>query len=320
MGALTDGGLNKIVRACFGYGLTAKKEYGFGDRVLGFLVLGRPIFLILTPLNAASAAVLGLGGYPSWSQCLLGFSVVAFAGAAVNTFNDYVDRERDEYIWQARPIPSGRVRPKEALVLAMILFAASLSLSWFFFNPLTFFILFLAVILGCSYSAYLRDRVGYLSLPPIVGLISLGGWAAFSPETLFSSWLPWFLYLLHFVWQVAHIMLRSLLTLVGKVDSGLRTEIPAFLFTPSARGGATIAVVSLSLTLVLSLLLPLLAELSVLYFILVLPAGIYALNSSLNFIRDVTNRGSGLKAFAAVSIFRLAIVVAILLDVLLSKI
>lgn len=309
--------LSKIARAGFGYGLTAKEEYGFGDRILGFLVLARPIFLILTPLNAASAAVLGLGGYPSWSLCLLGFCAVAFAGAAVNTFNDYVDGERDRYIWQTRPIPSGRVRPGEVLVLVVILFAASLSMTWFLFNPLTFFILFLAVILGFLYSAYLRDKVGYLSLPPIVGLIYLGGWAAFSPETLFSSLLPWYLYLLGVVWQAAHIMIYYPVHITHNIDSKSGVKVPPafFFFVPSPKVAVGIGTGFIGLTLLLSVLLPFLAPLGALYLFLVLAVSIYALSSGLGLLRDALNRGKGLKTFASLSIFRLTISVAILLSV-----
>jgi len=313
--------LNKIARAGFGYGLTAKEEYNLGDRILGFLVLVRPIFLILTPLNAASAAVLGLGGYPSWSQCLLGFCAVAFAGAAVNTFNDYVDGKRDRYLWQARPIPSGRVRPAEVLVLVVILCAASLPMAWFLFNPLTFFVLFLAVILGFLYSAYLRDKVGYLSLPPIVGLIYLGGWAAFSPETLFSSLLPWHLYLLGVVWQAAHIMIYYPLHITNNINSKLGAKVPpAFFFMPSPQVAVGIGMGFICLTLLLSILLPLLAPLGALYLVLVLGVGIYALSSGLGLLRDTQNREKGLKAFASLTIFRLTISAAILLDVFLSQI
>ncbi len=313
-----DSRLNEIARAGFGYGLTAKQEYSPGDRLLGFLVLVRPIFLILTPLNAASAAVLGLGGYPSWSQCLLGFCAVAFAGAAVNTFNDFVDRERDRVVWQARPIPSGRVKPKEALILVVILLAASLSMCWLLFNPLTFFILFLSVVLSCLYSAYLRDRVGYLSLPPIVGLIYLGGWAAFSPETLFSSFLPWYLYLLGVVWQTAHIMVYYPLHITDKVNgkSGIKVP-PAFFFVPSPKGAVGIGVGFSLLTLLLSALLPLLAPLGPLYIVLVVAAGIYAIGNGLRLLGDASNREKGLKAFSSLSIFRLVISAAILLSIFL---
>jgi len=308
--------LIKIARAGFGYGLIAKEEYGLGDRILGFLVLVRPIFLILTPLNAASAAVLGLAGYPSWSWCLLGFCAVAFAGAAVNTFNDYVDGERDRYLWHTRPIPSGRVRPDEVLVLVAILFAASLSMTWFLFNPLTFFILFLAVILGFLYSAYLRDKVGYLSLPPIVGLIYLGGWAAFSPEPQFSSLLPWYLYFLGVVWQAAHIMIYYPLHVTRNIDSKSGVKVPpAFFFAPSPQVAVGIGTGFICLTLLLSVLLPLLAPLGAVYLVLVIAVGIYALSSGLGLLRDTLNREKGLKAFASLSIFRLVISVAILLSV-----
>ncbi len=316
LGVLMYGQLNKIARAGFGYGLTAKEEYSFKDRILGFLVLARPIFLIMTPLNAASAAVLGLNGFPSLTQCLLGFLTVAFAGCAVNIFNDYVDQERDRYIWPARPIPSRRVKPKEALLQVLVLFAASLSMSWFLFNPLTFFILLLAVTLGCLYSLYLRDKIGYLSLPPIVGLIYLGGWAAFSPETLFTSLLPWYLYSLGVAWQAAHIMIYYPLHITSNITSNSDIKVPpAFFFRPSPRVAVGMGTGFICLTLLLSILLPLLAPLSALYTVLVLAAGIYALSSSLGLLNDALNRKKGFKAFAALSIFRLTISVAILLSV-----
>ncbi len=307
--------LSEIARASFGYGLTVKKEYGFGGRILGLLALARPIFLILTPLNAGSAAVLGLGGYPSWSQCLFGSCAVAFTIAAVHAFNDYVDRERDKHIWQTRPIPSGRVKPEEALVLVVILFAASLSIAWFLFNPLTFFILLLAVILSCLYSAYLRDKVGYLSLPPINGLIYLGGWAAFSPETLFSSPLPWYLYLLGVAWQAGHIMIYYPQHITDNGKPSVKVP-PAFFFTPSPQVAVGIGVGFICLTLLLSALLPLLAPLGALYLVLVLAVGIYALINGLQLLRDALNREKGLKAFASATLFRLTISAAILLSVL----
>ena len=307
--------LNDIVRAGFGYGLTARETYRLRDWVLGYLVLVRPIFLILTPLNAASAAVLSLSGYPSWNQCLTGFCAVALAGAAVNTFNDYVDRERDKYIWQARPIPSGRVKPREALVLVTVFITASLAISWFLFNPLTFLILLLAVVLSCLYSVYLRDKVGYLTLPPIVGLIYLGGWAAFSPESLFSSLLPWYLYLLGVVWQAAHIMIYYPLHITKNINgkSGIKVP-PVFFFVPSARVAVSIGIGFICLTLLLSVLLPLLAPLGAIYPILVLAAGIYALSSGIVLFKNALSREKGLKAFASLTIFRLTISVAILLS------
>jgi hypothetical protein len=156
--------------------IIARTESGLWDRLSGLLALIRPLFFILTPVNAAGAAVLALGGFPSPGKCVLGFIAVAFASCAVNVFNDYTDRERDKVLWPARPIPAGRISPREALVVVIVSLGISLSIAWLAFNPLTFSILLLAIVLGVLYSVYLRDKVGYLSLPPIVGLIYLGGW------------------------------------------------------------------------------------------------------------------------------------------------
>jgi 4-hydroxybenzoate polyprenyltransferase len=309
--------LGKVAQVGLGSGLIAKEEYGFGDRVLGFLALIRPTFFILTPLNAASAAVLALGGYPTLKLCLLGFFAVAFASCAINVFNDYVDRERDKLVWPNRPVPSGRVKPNEALLVALSSLVISLSLAWFFFNPPTFFILLLAMVLGGIYSLYLRDRVGYLSLPPIVGLIYLGGWAAFSPQTLFTNILPWYLYLLGVAWQAGHIMVYYPLHIAD--SDKLKTKAPnVFFFTPSPKTAVGIGLVFVALTLLLSVLLPLIAPLGALYLILVIAMGLYALISGLVLFRDVLSRRKGLKAFSAASLFRMTISVAVLLSVFIS--
>mgnify|MGYP001102068966 CR=1 FL=1 len=180
---------------------------------------------------------------------------------------------------------------------------------------MNFLILLLAIILGSFYSAYLRDRVGYLSLPPIVGLIYPGGWAAFSPETLFTSVLPWYLYLLGLVWQAAHIMVYYPMHIPYGVNDKSVMKLPAFFFIPSPRVVAGIGVGSICLTLLLSGLLPLLAPLSPIYLTLVLATGIYALGSGLKLLRDASSKEKGLKAFASLTIFRLTISVAILLDI-----
>jgi heme O synthase-like polyprenyltransferase len=59
--------------------------------------------------------------------------------------------------------------------------------------------------LGCAYP-FLRDKVGYLTLPPIPALIGIGGWVSVRPETLFSSPIPWILFLVFVGWQSFHIL------------------------------------------------------------------------------------------------------------------
>lgn len=251
-----------------------------------------------------------------WDKCVLGFLAVAFGGGGVVILNNYMDRNRDRTIWPERPIPSGRVKAVNALFLAIFLFICALLFSWFLFNTVTFIILLLAIALGSLYSAYLRDKVGYLSLPPIVGLVYLGGWAAFSAETVFTGVLPWYLYLLGLVWQTAHIMVYYPvhISLGVSAESAVRVP-PAFFFVPSPRLAAGIGVGFAGLTIVLGILLPLLTPLSPLYLVLVLAAGIYALARGLELLTDASNREKGLRAFSSLTVFRLIISIAILLDI-----
>lgn len=308
--------LNKLVLYSLGLGLTNKVSYSVADRLLGFLILVPPIFLILTPINAASAAVLSINGFPTWTKAIVGLLSVALAGWGVNTLNHYIDRERDKSIWPDRAIPSGRVKPQTALISALILLACSLLLSWYYFNSLNFVILLLAIVLSSAYSMYFRDKVGYLSLPPIPGLIYLGAWAAFTPETIFTSLTPWYLFLMGLIWQAAHITIYYPLHTYRQVDTKLiKNETPLFITRPTAKTAAVIGLCLMFATLTLSILLPFLVRLSYVYIMLVFLSGIYAFICCLRNVKKSSSRHDGFKAFASLSIFRLTISLAIILDI-----
>ena len=288
---------------------------GLKEKASGFLSLVRPLFFILTPINAASASVLSLEGFPPLSNCILGFIAVAFASCAVNVFNDYTDRERDKTLWPDRAILSGRVRPGEALFIVVLSLVISLSIAWWVFNPMTFFILLLALASGVIYSVYLRDKAGYLSLPPIVGLIYLGGWAAFSPETLFTNIVPWYLYILGVVWQAGHIMIYYPLHIPHEKPSTHLKTPPALFFTPSPEDAVKIGISFSIITLILGALLPIFTAVSPYYVIPVAGAGIFALIYAFRFHKNVSNKEKGMKAFRAVSVLRLVISATIIVAV-----
>jgi 4-hydroxybenzoate polyprenyltransferase len=304
--------LNKVALFCLGLGLVRKENYSLKDKLLGFLILVPPIYLVLTPINAASAAVLSIGGYPSWNKAIIGLITVALAGWGVNALNHFIDRERDKVIWPERTLPT--------LASAIIAFVCALLLSWFFFNPQNFIILLIAIILGASYSAFFRNKVGYLSLPPVPGLIYLGGWAAFSPDTLFSTPLPLCLYMLGLLWQAAHITTYYPLHIVDNTRSKLSVDsVPPLLFSrPSPKAAAAFGLCFTCVTFSLSLSLFLLAPLGYLYMVFVAGSGIYTVIVGLKFLREPSNRRLGLRSFASLSIFRLVISVAMLLDVLVQ--
>jgi 4-hydroxybenzoate polyprenyltransferase len=303
--------LVKFFRSDFGSDLAVKDAYNAKDQLTGYLTLARPLFLILTPLNAASAAVLSIRGLPAWNLCLAGFFTGVFAAAGVNIYNRYADRERDKALWPGRAIQTRRVSAGGALTLSLICYAASLALCWIYFNATTFFILFSAEVLGSLYSSFLRDKVGYMSLPLIEGLIFLCGWACLSPTTAFTTVLPWYLYLLGVVWQSAHITAHYALN----IRPG-RAMTPLLFSTPSPGLAARVALSFTALLFILSTLLPLVTRMSYLYFIPVAAYGLYTLYRCMGFFRDPLNKEKTQRTWSALATFRMVISAAIILSIL----
>ncbi len=269
--------LSKFFRADFGSDLIVHDKYNFKERLTGYLTLARPMFLILTPLNAASAAILSIRGLPSWQLCIAGFFTGALAAAGVNIFNRYADRQRDKTLWPQRGIPSGRVKASRALIISILCYAASLALCWIYFNPTSFFILLAAIIFGSLYSSHLRDKVGYMSLPLIEGLIFLCGWACLSPDTVFTTLLPWYLYLLGVIWQTAHIMAHYVINIRYDAEGKAEIVTPLLFKKPSAPRAARLSLIFSILLFIMSVLLPLLTRLSYLYIIPVAAYGLFTL-------------------------------------------
>jgi 4-hydroxybenzoate polyprenyltransferase len=308
--------LVKAVRADFGSDLPARKEYTAREKLIGYLTLVRPIFLVLTPINAACAAILSIRALPSWDLCLAGFFTGAFAAAGVNIYNRFADRQRDGVLWPQRSIPSGRAKAGLALAISLLFYAAALALCWLFFNPVSFYILLAAMVLGSLYSSLLRDKIGYLSLPPIEGLIFLCGWACISPGNVITALLPWYLYLLGLVWQSAHIMAHYVLNVRYNAEGGQVIATPAFFSKPSAAAASRLTLGFAVLLFGMSLLLVLITPLSYLYLIPVALFGIYTLYQCLSFMRQAGKKENMHRAWSTLSLYRLVISAAIILSVL----
>jgi len=136
---------------------------GLRARLLGFVKLIRPpncFMMGLAVIVGAAVAVGGLPGGDTWLKLSLGFLTGFSLLAASNALNDYWDREIDAINEPGRPIPSGLVRPSEALILSAFLTALGLALAW-----LTSLKCFLTALLATSIAdAYvtLGKRTGLL--------------------------------------------------------------------------------------------------------------------------------------------------------------
>ena len=238
---------------------------------------------------------------------MAGFFTAAIAAAGVNTFNKYADRERDKIIWPSRSIPSGRVKANQALLLSLLYYAIALALCWIIFNPLAFYLLLAAITLGSLYSSILRDKVGYLSLPLIEGLIFLCGWACFSPQTLMTSVLPWYLYFMGVIWQTAHILAHYILHIRYDAAGKPVIQTPVLFSRPLPPKISRLILVFAVILTIMAVLLPLFTSLSLLYIVPVGAFGIYTIYQCAVLIKAPSDQGKLHRAWSSLSLFRMII-------------
>jgi heme O synthase-like polyprenyltransferase len=172
-----------------------------------------------------------------------------------------------------------------------------------------------AIILGSLYSTHFRDKIGYLSLPLIEGLIFLCGWAALSPSTVFT-FLPWYLYLLGVVWQSSHIAAHYVLHIRYDEKDQPVILTPLLLSRPSPQSAARAALGLLILLFILSALLPLMTPVSLIYIVPVMLYGLYAIYKCLTFAKKSLDNGKLVRAWGALSTFRMVISLAMIVSVL----
>lgn len=101
-------------------------------RTMAYLRLIRPVNCVMMGFAVIIGAV--LAGFSdlnsSWLNLVLGFVTGFMLTAASMAMNDYYDREIDAVNEPKRPIPSGIIKPTEALVLAFFLTVVGFSAAY----------------------------------------------------------------------------------------------------------------------------------------------------------------------------------------------
>lgn len=309
--------MSSIMQRWMGQGNVVKETYSLRDRLAGVLDITRPVLSSMGALGVAGGAALAYGGIPAWYICIAGFIAALLALAGIHAFNDFVDKRRDVVCWPGRPLPSKRLSPPQALLLTLASFTVSLIIVWFVFNPVCFAVSAVSIVLSCLYSSYLRDRVGYLVLPPIEALLWLCGWAAFSPDTLFTSWAPWILWSFSLTWQAGHIMIYSPLHPVSHVRGVKLTQVPAFFKRTSPQAATVIGFIFLCLAVAVGIYLGFYFDLGLIYLVPAAIMAVPALAIAFRYMRDAENFAKGIKAFTFATYFMLVARVFLLVSVFL---
>ena len=177
-----------------------------GRKLRAYVALTKPRvieLLLVTTLPTMIFAERGLPGL--W---LVVFTMVggALAAGSAGAFNCYIDRDMDKLMKRTknRPLVTGEVSPREALVFAWVLGIVSIALLWFGANPLTGLLGLGAILLYVVfYTLILKRRTtqnivwgGIAGCMPV-----LIAWAAVTNKV---EWPAIILFLIIFLWTPPH--------------------------------------------------------------------------------------------------------------------
>jgi len=126
------------------------------SKAKSFLELTRPALCLMGLVGVFIGGVISGFEYVSFNL-LLAMIVVVLVTAGSMAINDYFDWEIDKVIHPERPVPSGRLLPKEALWFAILSLFIALIIS-FAINILCFGIILLSIGFIVFYEKFLKNQ------------------------------------------------------------------------------------------------------------------------------------------------------------------
>lgn len=189
--------------------------------------LHKPIGIYLLLWPTLWGVWLAAEGFPEMTMVLiftLGTVLMRSAGCVIN---DYADRHFDGHVERTRerPLATGKVQPKEALLLfgGLCLLAFTLVL---LLNRLTILLSFVAVLLAAVYPFMKRHT--YF---PQVFLGAAFAWAipmAFAAQTNAVPLLAWWLFVTTLLWTVAYDTMYAMVDRADDVQVGIKSTAILF--------------------------------------------------------------------------------------------
>jgi heme o synthase len=171
-----------------------------------YLELTKPRVVALITFTAIVGTLLASPGVPPLAALVWGNLGIALAAACAATLNHVLDRRIDEQMarTRARPLPSGALTERSALLFAAVLGVAAMSMLAFLVNLLTAVLTFLSLIgYAVIYTVWLKRATSQNiviggaagAAPPVLG------WAAVTNSVDPNALL---LFLIIFVWTPPH--------------------------------------------------------------------------------------------------------------------
>jgi len=236
-------------------------EYAVGAPPLWrrYLELTKPRVVALITFTAIVGTLLASPGAPPLEALVWGNLGIALAAACAATLNHVLDRHIDEQMarTRARPLPSGQLTERQALVFAALLGVSAMAILALLVNLLTALLTFLSLIgYAVIYTVWLKRATSQNiviggaagAAPPVLG------WAAVTngidPNALL-------LFLIIFVWTPPHFWALA----IARRDEYARAGIPMLPVTHGV-AHARLQVLLYTVLLVVVTLMPFLTRMS----------------------------------------------------------
>lgn len=182
------------------------------SRVGAFVALTKPRIIELLLITTVPTMVLAQNGWPSTTLVIFTLIGGALAAGGANTINMYVDRDIDALMERTRhrPLVTGVVKPKEALIFAFVLESAAVAVLWASANLLSALLALSATVFYVGvYTLWLkRTSRQNIVIGGAAGAVPvLVGWAA---VTNGLTWEPVVLFAVIFFWTPPHFWALAL--------------------------------------------------------------------------------------------------------------
>jgi protoheme IX farnesyltransferase len=175
--------------------------------------LTKPRIIPLLLITTAASMWIASEGRVDLLKLLITLLGGTLAAASAQTLNCIYDQDIDYEMLRTRerPIPSGRVQPRHALIFALVLGVLSFGLFATFINVLSGCLALSGIVFYMLiYTHWLKRHTAQNiviggaagSIPPLVG------WAAVTGDL---SWTPWLLFALIFLWTPPHFWALALM-------------------------------------------------------------------------------------------------------------
>ncbi len=202
----------------------------FAERIDAYeklIRLDKPIGILLLLWPTLWALWLSSRGHPDWNVVLIfvvGTVLMRSAGCAIN---DYADRDFDARVARTkqRPLATGRIRPVEALMVAVVLSLAAFALV-VQLNALTLKLAVFALLIAAIYPFTKR----FLAVPQVVLGVAFGFGIpmAFAAHTGQVPWQAWLLLVANVFWAIAYDTEYAMVDREDDRKIGIRTSALTF--------------------------------------------------------------------------------------------